>query len=81
MTINALHETCLWLEGESIVARLIEHQANLNLTAKFNSKTMNAYNYQLSLHKGNQSIKAQQKWLSALQHICYHTDIPWVTYW
>ena len=48
---NALHEACLWPEGEPVVALLLEHRANPNLTAKLNSKTMNAY--QMALHKRN----------------------------
>jgi hypothetical protein len=48
---NALHEACLWPEGEPVVALLLKHRANANLTAKLNSKTMNAY--QMALHKGH----------------------------
>ena len=49
---NALHEACLWPEGEPVVALLLEHRANPNLTAKLNSKNMNAY--QMALHKRNE---------------------------
>jgi hypothetical protein len=47
---NALHEACSNEQNDQIVALLLEHSADVNLTAKRNSKVMNAY--EMALHKG-----------------------------
>ena len=45
---NALHEACMWKEGGSVIALLLDHNADVNATARLNSNLMNAY--EMALH-------------------------------
>ena len=48
---NALHEACMWKEGGPVIALLLDHNADVNATARLNSEMMNAY--EMALHTGN----------------------------